>query len=89
MLVVGFRMRFQGGDSDRLIVFQIGSVEALMVPTHGTFAYSSSKVRWYLGMLAVHLDLFDFQAALHHLSCNLAGHLGWDGITSNTIACGE
>lgn len=28
------------------------------------------------------------KAALHHLSRNLAGRLGWDGITSNSIACG-
>lgn len=28
------------------------------------------------------------KAALHHLSRNLAGRLGWEGITSNTIACG-
>ncbi|OBZ78559.1 Rhamnolipids biosynthesis 3-oxoacyl-[acyl-carrier-protein] reductase [Grifola frondosa] len=28
------------------------------------------------------------KAALHHLSRHLAGRLGWDGITSNTIACG-
>ncbi|EIN14086.1 NAD(P)-binding protein [Punctularia strigosozonata HHB-11173 SS5] len=28
------------------------------------------------------------KAALHHLSRNLAGRLGWEGITSNVIACG-
>ncbi|KAI5121270.1 hypothetical protein M0805_002315 [Coniferiporia weirii] len=28
------------------------------------------------------------KAALHHLSRNFAGRLGWEGITSNTIACG-
>lgn len=28
------------------------------------------------------------KAALHHLSRHLAGRLGWEGITSNTIACG-
>jgi len=28
------------------------------------------------------------KAALHHLSRNLAGRLGYDGITSNSIACG-
>ncbi|KAH8120183.1 NAD-binding protein [Phellopilus nigrolimitatus] len=28
------------------------------------------------------------KAALHHLSRNLAGRLGWEGVTSNTIACG-
>lgn len=28
------------------------------------------------------------KAALHHLSRLLAGRLGWEGITSNTIACG-
>ncbi|KAI0316621.1 NAD-P-binding protein [Amylostereum chailletii] len=28
------------------------------------------------------------KAALHHLSRTLAGRLGWEGITSNTIACG-
>jgi len=28
------------------------------------------------------------KAALHHLSRHMAGRLGWDGITSNTIACG-
>lgn len=29
------------------------------------------------------------QAALHHLSRHFAGRLGWEGITSNTIACGR
>ncbi|KAI0930937.1 hypothetical protein AcV7_004982 [Taiwanofungus camphoratus] len=29
------------------------------------------------------------KAALHHLSRHLAGRLGWEGITSNTIACGQ
>jgi len=28
------------------------------------------------------------KAALHHLSRHLGGRLGWEGITSNTIACG-
>jgi len=28
------------------------------------------------------------KAALHHLSRHFAGRLGWEGITSNTIACG-
>ncbi|TFK56955.1 NAD-P-binding protein [Heliocybe sulcata] len=28
------------------------------------------------------------KAALHHLSRNLGGRLGWEGINSNTIACG-
>ena len=28
------------------------------------------------------------KAGLHHLSRHLAGRLGWEGITSNTIACG-
>ncbi|TDL28624.1 NAD(P)-binding protein [Rickenella mellea] len=28
------------------------------------------------------------KAALHHLSRTMAGRLGWDGVTSNTIACG-
>ncbi|KAH9948276.1 hypothetical protein B0H21DRAFT_249929 [Amylocystis lapponica] len=28
------------------------------------------------------------KAALHHLSRHLAGRLGWEGITSNTLACG-
>jgi len=28
------------------------------------------------------------KAALHHLSRNLGGRLGWEGIHSNTIACG-
>jgi NAD(P)-dependent dehydrogenase (short-subunit alcohol dehydrogenase family) len=28
------------------------------------------------------------KAALHHLSRNMAGRLGYEGITSNTIACG-
>jgi NAD(P)-dependent dehydrogenase (short-subunit alcohol dehydrogenase family) len=28
------------------------------------------------------------KAALHHLSRHLAGRLGWEGITSNSIACG-
>jgi NAD(P)-dependent dehydrogenase (short-subunit alcohol dehydrogenase family) len=29
------------------------------------------------------------KAGLHHLSRTLGGRLGWDGITSNTIACGQ
>lgn len=29
------------------------------------------------------------KAALHHLSRHLAGRLGWEGIVSNTIACGK
>ncbi|KAF8528006.1 NAD-P-binding protein [Hysterangium stoloniferum] len=28
------------------------------------------------------------KAALHHLSRHIGGRLGWEGITSNTIACG-
>ncbi|KAF5384984.1 hypothetical protein D9615_001399 [Tricholomella constricta] len=28
------------------------------------------------------------KAALHHLSRHLGGRLGWEGVTSNTIACG-
>ena len=28
------------------------------------------------------------KAGLHHLSRTFAGRLGWEGITSNTIACG-
>lgn len=50
---------------------QIGSIEALRVPNHDTYAYSASK------------------AGMHHLSRHLAGRLGWDGITSNTLACGS
>ncbi|KAG5647598.1 hypothetical protein DXG03_008951 [Asterophora parasitica] len=49
---------------------EIGSVEALAVPDHETYAYSASK------------------AALHHLSRHLGGRLGWEGVVSNTIACG-
>ncbi|KAJ8520085.1 hypothetical protein ONZ45_g3042 [Pleurotus djamor] len=56
--------------NDPARVINIGSVEALTVPHHETYAYSASK------------------AALHHLSRNLAGRLGWEGIVSNTIACG-
>ncbi|KAF8898896.1 hypothetical protein BD779DRAFT_1486093 [Infundibulicybe gibba] len=51
-------------------VINIGSVEGLGVPDHGTYAYTASK------------------AALHHLSRHLAARLGWEGIVSNTIACG-
>ncbi|KAI0793154.1 hypothetical protein BC629DRAFT_1593037 [Irpex lacteus] len=51
-------------------IINIGSVEALSVQDHETYAYAASK------------------AALHHLSRSLAGRLGWEGITSNTIACG-
>ncbi|EPS95566.1 NAD-binding protein, partial [Fomitopsis schrenkii] len=29
------------------------------------------------------------KAALHHLSRHLAGHLGFEGITCNTLACGR
>lgn len=28
------------------------------------------------------------KAGMHHLSRHLAGRLGWEGITSNTLACG-
>ena len=28
------------------------------------------------------------KAGLHHLSRVMGGRLGWEGITSNTIACG-
>jgi NAD(P)-dependent dehydrogenase (short-subunit alcohol dehydrogenase family) len=52
-------------------IINIGSVEALSVQDHETYAYSASK------------------AALHHLSRAMAGRLGWEGITSNTIACGK
>ncbi|KAI0698099.1 hypothetical protein BC835DRAFT_688337 [Cytidiella melzeri] len=51
-------------------IINIGSVEALSVQDHETYAYSASK------------------AGLHQLSRTLAGRLGWEGITSNTIACG-
>ena len=29
------------------------------------------------------------KAGLHHLSRTMGGRLGWEGITSNTIACGQ
>ncbi|EJD04088.1 NAD-binding protein [Fomitiporia mediterranea MF3/22] len=60
------------GDSwkDPARIINIGSVEALEVPSHETYAYSASK------------------AGLHHLSKAFAGRLGFQGITSNTIACG-
>ena len=29
------------------------------------------------------------KAGLHHLSRAMGGRLGWQGITSNTIACGQ
>jgi len=29
------------------------------------------------------------KAGLHHLSRAMGGRLGWEGITSNTIACGQ
>ncbi|PAV21938.1 NAD P-binding protein [Pyrrhoderma noxium] len=51
-------------------IINIGSIEAIRIQPHETFAYSASK------------------AGMHHLSRHLAGRLGWEGITSNTIACG-
>lgn len=29
------------------------------------------------------------KAGLHHLSRTMGGRLGWEGITSNAIACGQ
>lgn len=52
-------------------IINIGSIEALSVVDHETYAYAASK------------------AGLHHLSRTFAGRLGWEGITSNTIACGQ
>lgn len=60
-----------GAHKDPARIINIGSVEALSVQSHETYAYAASK------------------AALHHLSKTLAGRLGWEGITSNTIACGK
>ena len=67
-------------------MIQIGSVEGLQVPLHETYAYSSSKV-CSSNLYRTYANIF-LKAALHHLSRHLAGRLGWEGITSNTIACG-
>ncbi|CCM06157.1 uncharacterized protein FIBRA_08396 [Fibroporia radiculosa] len=43
------------------------------------------------GLVVPSLETYAYsasKAALHHLSRHLASRLGWDGITSNTIACG-
>lgn len=58
------------------------------MPLHETYAYSSSKVRLKYGF-PIPISYTLIQAALHHLSRHFAGRLGWEGITSNTIACGR
>ncbi|KAF8528009.1 hypothetical protein BU17DRAFT_38744, partial [Hysterangium stoloniferum] len=44
------------------------------MPAGHTYTYSASKMTY---------------PAPHHLSRHIGGRLGWEGITSNTIACGK
>ncbi|KAI5476941.1 NAD-binding protein [Pseudohyphozyma bogoriensis] len=60
----------EGPWEDPARIINIGSIDALRVPSHQAFAYSASK------------------AGLHHMSRVFAAHLGKQGITSNTLACG-
>jgi len=45
----------------------------------------------FSGIRVPNLEMYAYstsKAAVHHLSRNLAGRLGWEGVTSNTIAAG-
>ncbi|OLL25590.1 Rhamnolipids biosynthesis 3-oxoacyl-[acyl-carrier-protein] reductase [Neolecta irregularis DAH-3] len=58
--------------NDPARIIHIGSIDGIRTSGMHIFAYSASK----------------HKAGLHHLSRNLAFHLGQRNITSNTIACG-
>ena len=52
---------------------------------------SASQIGSVEGLVVPNHETYAYsasKAALHHLSRNLAGRLGYEGITSNTLACG-